>query len=177
MPPGAHRELRTPTSLTQDRVPGKGGILRNQSPHSAALPSSTRSSQTIRVCSAGLVPKLKGEGPCSSFSLLLSCLPLTEIINKHWLNECPLGILPGKGPSNFTFYKSVQRQWHYSTEHSNSRSLPHQENESRSIWFSLLIKSFSLEPSLETHTQKVETVSFTDWKTSLWRSVINLAKA
>lgn len=61
--------------------------------------------------------------------------PLIKIINKHLLSECPQGILPEKGPSNFTYYKSVQRKWNHSTEHSSSQRIPSQETESRNVWF------------------------------------------
>lgn len=151
-------------------------------------PEPTRSSAPpgaaprLLVCSARLVPRLEGcqmfwvsspmapeeGGPCSSFSLLLSCLPLTKSISKHWLNERPLGILPGKSAPNFTFYKSVQRQWNYSAEHSNPESTTPTKWKQKHL---ILMLNLSLENQLLLkHTQKVETISLTDWKTSLWHS-------
>lgn len=149
------------------------GLLRTQSPHSAALPGEAVAPRPLNLAAAhteGLskVSSVIANSPRRKKNPVLHFYYwAADLLQKHpqALTKCPLGLVPEKALPISHFVRACRGMC--ATKHSRSQNVPLQENESRSIWFSLFVQSFSLEPtSSETHTHKVETVSLTDWKTS-----------
>lgn len=146
-----------PRAHTQQLYPARPWL-----PDRSTWPLPTRKGCRMFRVSSPMAP----EGKRTLFFIFISTELLTSY-KKHpqALTKCPRGLLPEKALPISHFIRACKGMC--STKHSRSQNVPLQENESRNIGSSSSVKSFSLEPtSSETHTQKVETVSLTDWKTS-----------
>lgn len=109
---------------------------------------------------------------CIAAELLRS---LRTILTPHRLSACLQWVLPVRSPSSFTFYKHVQRNEIIPQEHSNSHWGYQAKRRKAETFDSPYLLNLSLSNQLllrriKKKVKQYQTISLTDWKTSLWHS-------